>query len=145
VVNEVRVAIYRWFRVKGRAPMPQELASELGLTFTEVESALRELHATDVIVLAPGTSFIWLAHPFSAMQGPFRAHTEERSWDAICIWDALGVLALLGADGHVRAHCPDCGEQLRVEVSGGNIQKSDGYIVHFGVPAARWYENVGYT
>ncbi|MEA2460484.1 MAG: hypothetical protein QOH90_661 [Actinomycetota bacterium] len=143
--NDVRVAIYRWFREEGRAPMPQELAQECGLSLHDVEAALRQLHDDDVIALAPGTSFIWLAHPFSALDAPFRVQSQGRSWNAICIWDALGIIALLDSDGVVRTTCPDCGDALDVEVREGRIVGHDDYIVHFGVPAARWYEDVGYT
>ena len=145
MINTVRVSIYRWFRDEGRAPLPQELAAECALTLEEVEAALRDLHDSDVIVLAPGTSLIWLAHPFSALDAPFRVQSAARSWNAICIWDALGVLALLGSDGDVRTICPDCGDALEVEVRDRSIVDDSDHVVHFGVPAARWYEDVGYT
>jgi hypothetical protein len=79
------------------------------------------------------------------LDAPFQVRSVERTWDAICIWDALGVLALLDADGSVTTSCPDCGDALRVEVVDGKAVSSGEEIVHFGVPASRWYEDVGYT
>ena len=141
----MRVAIYRSFVETGRPPMPADLASEAHTPLAEVEAALKDLAGQDVIALIPGTTFVWLAHPFSAAAAPYRVASGERSWDAICIWDALGILALVGCDGHVRARCPDCGEELTAEVREGAVVAPEPYVAHYGVPASRWYEDVGYT
>jgi alkylmercury lyase-like protein len=143
-VDSVRVEIYRSFVESGRAPMPAELATTLGHSVGEIESALTRLHDDDVIVLLPGTSHVWLAHPFSAAGAPFQVNAEDRRWDAICIWDALGILALVGSDGTVETRCPDCGDPLSLEIHDGQPIQTD-HVVHFGVPAARWYEDIGYT
>lgn len=143
--NDVRAAVYRSFVETGRPPMPVELAAAAGVPLAEVEDALHELAAADVIALVPGTTFVWLAHPFSAAAAPFRVASRDLVWDAICIWDALGILALVEADGRVTTACPDCGEALGVEVRDGTALAPDDYVVHYGVPARRWYEDVGYT
>jgi hypothetical protein len=144
ITNRVRVHVYRSFVERSRPPMPLETAAALGITPDEVTAALQRLHDDDVIVLMPGTSFVWLAHPFSALSAPFEVHAGDKRWDAICIWDALGVLAVVGRDGRVRTLCPDCAEPLELEVRDGRVDASD-HVVHFGVPAARWYEDVAYT
>lgn len=143
--DDVRVQIYRSFVEAGRPPMPVDLAASAGAPLAEVEAALHELARQDVIALIPGTSFVWLAHPFSAAAGPFRVASADRTWDAICIWDALGILALVEADGRVEARCPDCGDGLTVEVRAGAVAADEPYAAHYGIPASRWYEDVGYT
>jgi hypothetical protein len=143
--DEVRVAVYRSFLDTGRPPMPVELAASAGVSLGDVEDVLRQLAADDVIALIPGTTFVWLAHPFSAAAAPFSASSGGRSWDAICIWDALGILAIAGTDGRVDTACPDCGQRLTVEVQGGEAVAPEGVVAHYGVPANRWYEDVGYT
>jgi len=144
--NEVRVSIYRGFIDKGRAPMPAEIAAQLDLQIDKVMEALEELHDADVIALAPGTHNVWLAHPFSALDAPFKVSSAaEQAWDAICIWDALGILGLLEADGSVATACPDCGEGLEIDVRDGEIAATNVGVVHYGVPANRWYEDVGFT
>lgn len=143
--DEVRVALYRSFVESGRPPMPADLAAAAGISTDEVEAALRELASQDVIALLPGTSFVWLAHPFSAAAGPYRVTSGDRSWDAICIWDALGILAVVGRDGRVDGRCPDCAGELTVSVQGGVVSAPEPYVAHYGVPARRWYEDVGYT
>lgn len=142
--NDVRVHVYRSFVERGRPPMPLEIAAALGIDEADVVSALMRLHDDDVIALLPGTNFVWLAHPFSALAAPFEVTAGGGRWDAICIWDALGVLAVLGTDGRVQTLCPDCGSRLELEVRGGELVGT-GYVVHYGVPAARWYEDVAYT
>lgn len=141
----MRVAVYRSFVETGRPPMPVELATAAGVPLADVEAALRKLADADVLALVPGTSFVWLAHPFSAAAAPFRVESGDRRWDAICIWDALGILALIESDGRVETRCPDCGDPLTVEVRAGAAVAPEGYVAHYGIPARRWYENVGYT
>ncbi len=143
-INDVRVEIYRSFVEEGRAPLPIEIANKLGAPLVDIERALMRLHDDDIIALLPGTHLIWLAHPFAGSDSPFKVISQDRTWDAICIWDALGILAVLGADGEISTPCPDCGEELRFVVKNGKLGPTD-HIVHFGVPAARWYEDVGYT
>lgn len=143
--DDVRVAIYRSFVETGRPPMPADLAAGSSVPVSDVEAALRDLAAQDVIALVPGTSFVWLAHPFSAAAAPYRVTADGRTWDAICIWDALGILALVECDGRVEARCPDCNDQLAVEVRAGDTVAPEPYVAHYGVPAGRWYEDVGYT
>ena len=125
--------------------MPVDLAATTGHSPQEVEEALRRLADEDVIALVPGTSYVWLAHPFSAAAAPFRAVAGDMSWDAICIWDALGILALVERDGRVETRCPDCAAELTIEVRNGDVAAAEPYVAHYGVPASRWYEDVGYT
>jgi hypothetical protein len=111
----------------------------------DVRWALRELAVNDVIALHPGTEDVWLVHPFCASPAPFAVTSGDKRWDAICVWDALGILALLESDGSVTTSCPDCSEPLLLEVVDGGVRGHAGALVHFGVPAARWYEDIAYT
>ncbi len=144
-VNEVRVELYRSFMEEERAPEPREIADRLQLPVGVVASALRTLADEDVIAFLPDTEDIWLVHPFCATPAPFQVTVEKRRWDAICIWDALGILALLDSDGSLSTTCPDCGEGIVLEILSGEVMAPPGAIVHFGVPVSRWYEDVGFT
>ncbi|MEA2453451.1 MAG: hypothetical protein QOG04_2161 [Actinomycetota bacterium] len=144
-VNLVRVELYRWFVEESRAPSTDDLASALDLPIPDVETSLRELAATDVIAFRPGTEDIWLVHPFCATDAPFTVTAADKRWDAICIWDALGILALVESDGEVTTVCPDCSDPLAIAIAGGRVVAPAGALVHFGVPTARWYEDIGYT
>ena len=141
--NTVRVEIYRSFVEEGRAPSIGELAEGVGAPEADVRDALRKLDAEDVIALDKGK--LWLAHPFCASPCAFSVTSGSQSWDAICIWDALGILALLQKDGQGEPTCPDCGEALEIVVEGGEVAGPRTTIIHFGVPAAKWYDDVAFT
>jgi Alkylmercury lyase len=143
-VNAVRVEIYRSFVERGVAPTTRALANQFDASEDEVRATLESLDADDIIALDPETREIWLAHPFSARTEPFHVTAGDQRWDSICIWDALGILAIVGSDGVVTTSCPDCGEALTVTIDGGRIAPSD-HVVHFGVPARRWYDDIAFT
>ncbi|MQB01677.1 MAG: hypothetical protein GEU78_15540 [Actinobacteria bacterium] len=99
-----------------------------------VEDSLRRLAEGHVLVLAPGTPYIWMANPLSALPTPFVAVTGRRSWFGNCIWDALGIVAMFGGTGTVSTWCPDCHERLAVSVEDNSLSSGEG-VVHFAVPA----------
>ena len=88
---------------------------------------------------------ILMAPPFSAVPTPFLV-TAEDTWQTYgnCIWDALGVLAMKEADGHIRTACGCCGQALEIEVRNGAPREAEG-ILHFAIPARRWWEDIVYT
>ena len=120
------------------------IARALERSQEEVEGALRRLAAARVLILAPGTANIWAANPFCATPSNFRVEALGRTYWGICIWDALGIPAALHADATVTARCGDCHRDLVLEVRGDALAPVDG-IVHFGVPAARWWDNIAFT
>ena len=142
--NEVRLAVYDFFAAHGRPPVAAEIAPEVSVRTNEVEDAYRRLADAHVLVLAPGTPYIWMANPFSALPTPFVVTTGGRKWWGNCIWDALGILATLGTDGNVRTSCPDCGDEIELEVRDGELVAGDG-LVHYSVPAARWWDDIGFN
>jgi hypothetical protein len=144
--DDVRIEVLRGFVDRGRPPVPPELAERLGTSVADVEAALRRLHDGHVLVLAPGTPYVWMANPFSAVPTPFEVRAGERSWFGNCIWDALGIVALLGGTGEVRTWCPDCREPLAVGVHDGEVADApEGAVVHFAIPAAEWWADIGST
>lgn len=143
--NEVRFAIYRFLVDHGRAPVPVEVADALGTSALDVEEAFRRLHDAHVIVLAPGTPYVWMANPFSALPTPFQVAVGERTYWGNCIWDALGIVAALEADdATVHARCPDCSEELEIGVRNGELSSTGG-VVHYAVPAAHWWDDIGFN
>jgi len=140
----VRVEVYRFFVDRGRPPVPAELAAALSLDQIAVEESLHRLADAHVLVLAPGTPYVWMANPLSALPTPFVAHVDGRTWFGNCIWDALGIVAMLGGGGTVTACCPDCGGDLSVTVEDNQLTHGDG-LVHFAVPAARWWDDIGFN
>jgi Alkylmercury lyase len=142
---EIRLWIYRHFVDTGRGPSPVEIAAHFQLTPARVERELRRLQTeADALVLIPGTSYIWMAEPFSAVPTSFLVRSDTRQWWGNCIWDALAILALLRLDGSVPTACPQSGEPLRVSVAKEALADSPG-VVHFAAPAHEWWRDIGFT
>jgi hypothetical protein len=142
--GDVRLHIYGEFVASGRPPTVAETASALGRAEDEVGEAYRRLEQARVIVLAPGTLNVWMANPLSAVPTPFHVETAQGAFWGSCVWDALGVVSMLGREGRVSTSCSDCGEAMTLAVQNGELGATDG-VAHFAVPAARWWENIGFT
>jgi hypothetical protein len=143
--TRVRLHLYERFLVDGRPPTAAETGEALDLPTEEAEAAYERLEQAHVIVLAPGSTDVWMANPLSAVPTPFRVITDDgRSWWGNCVWDAFGVLAMIGADGVVDTSCADCGERLELRVRDGELEPVEA-VVHFAVPAASWWDNIGFT
>lgn len=144
VDTRVRLQVYESFLADGRPPTIDETAALLDLPPAEVEAAFARLEAGHVLVFAPGTRNIWMANPLSAFPTAFLVETARGAYWGTCIWDAFGVVAMLGGTGTVSTQCPDCGEAMELEVENGRLEPHDG-VAHFAVPARRWWDNIGYT
>jgi hypothetical protein len=141
----VRLHVYEQFLSRGSPPSVDETARSLGLTVTEAGASYERLAAGRVIVLRPGTRDVLMAAPLSAVPTRFEVRVADgRTYFANCVWDALGVMSMLGADGIVDATCADCESPVELRVAGGSLQPSDA-VVHFAVPAARWWEDIVFT
>ncbi len=141
----IRNHAYASFVRTGNAPAPAEAAVALGLAEEEVEDAYRRLHDGHALVLEPGTTEIRMLNPFSTVETPHRVEAGGRSWFANCAWDALGIPAALHTDGVVSSACPDCGQPLELAVRDAEIVRGADLLVHFVVPARRWWEDIAFT
>lgn len=127
---EMRRRIFRHFADTGRPP-----------DFTPAELAvLAEAHA----VVLGDDGRIAFANPFAAGRTDFEVRTPARTYSAICVWDALGIAALLGGAARIDTRCPDCDAPLSLEVRDGALAPT-GAVVHFLVPAAHWYDDLAFT
>jgi len=61
---------------------------------------------------------------------------------ANCVWDGLSILALLG-DGNLDTHSPATGEPIQLTVSARKVLGEA--LVHFLVPARRFWDDIGFT
>ncbi len=126
------------------APSVTETAIALGHPAEQIDAAFTALAVSRVIVLRPECSTVWMAMPFSNVPTPFNVISNGRAYYANCAWDAFGIAALLGTDARVFTTCADCGGALERKINGGALCETRG-VVHFALPARRWWEDIGFT
>ena len=124
----------------GRAPTAEEAGHAAGIDVTEGWQRLHEQHA---LVLDDGGG-IRMANPFSAVPTPHRVNARGRWWYANCAWDAFGICAAFDSDGRVETSCPDCGDELVVEILDG-VPGDESLVFHCLVPAAHWWDDIVFT
>ena len=143
--NDVRIAVYRHFVDSCRAPGIEEVADALGADVDQVLQAYEYLAEEHVLVLQPDTRKLRMAMPFSAIETTFRVRIGDSAWFANCAWDALGIAAMLPRDAVIDARCPVAEKDLQLKVKSGELDPGQVDLVHFAVPAARWWEDIAYT
>ena len=121
-----------------RAPTQAELAEAWEVDLAEARRRLRELAAQRLLVLDDDGE-IWMAAPFSGVPTGYVAVVNGRRHFGNCIWDALGVVAMLGGVGRVEK------DDLRIECAIRRVSAPRDYVVHFLVPASRWWDDIGFT
>ena len=141
--RDVRLALFNLFAGLGRAPTPEEVAARASVTVAEVRASYERLHEDRTIVLDPDSREVWMAHPFSAVPTAYRVRIGDRFWFANCIWDGLGICAMLDRDGTVETECADCEEPLSLAVRDGEVHGEG--VAHFLVPAAHFWDDIGFT
>ena len=140
----VRLHVYRHFIDCRRPPTAAEAAVALQCSTPEVEAAYERLARDHVLVLEPGSTQISMAMPFSASPTRFRVRVGTRSWWANCAWDALGIPVMLEADATITTSCADCDWPITLSVESGSL-RDGGELIHFAVPAARWWDDISFT
>lgn len=141
---EVRAAIYNGFIAECACPSMAEVARKLAEPVSKIRESYARLAAAHMLVLQPVSGEVLMAIPFSAVPTAFRVEAVDRAWWGNCIWDALGVCAMIRADASILTSCPDCGESLSLTVERSELRPAEG-IVHFAVPAAHWWDDVVFT
>jgi hypothetical protein len=124
--------------------MSAKLGNSMSASPAEVRRALGELKIGKTILVHPLSGEIWMAGPFAAARTPYEVRNQRHSWWANCAWDMFGVAMIVGERSEVRARCGDCGEPLTV-VADPVAEPEDVDVVHFLLPARRWYDDIGFT
>jgi hypothetical protein len=137
----VRASVFRLLVGGSRDVTPSEIAASTGFAIDAVAESFGRLSDEHRLVLAGDGERVVMAHPFAAVPTGYRAEIGERSWLANCAWDAFGILALLG-DGKAIANPLGRSESVWT-VRGGLVEP--GGVVHFVVPAARFWDDIGFT
>ena len=141
--QKVRQHVYEVALATGAPPAVSAVAHVLGIARDVAEASFQRLADGHVLVLQPESREILMAPPFSAVPTPFLVRTAEYSCFANCVWDALGVAAMLQTDMQIETSCQDCGNPMSVAVRSGDVSP-DG-LVHFAVPAKEWWADIVFT
>jgi hypothetical protein len=121
---------------RGFAPTVDELAAALACGADDAAASLQRLHDNHGLVLHPGSSEVWIAHPFSLSPTAVWVARGDRGWWAPCLWCGYGIQALVGpVDITVRLG----GESETLVLAGA--PRAD-VIAHVPLPPRRAWDNV---
>lgn len=144
IETTVKLHVYDAVAATARMPRVAEIAAHLGMRQDEVRDAFRGLRQKRLLALEPADGEILMAPPFSAVPTQHRTLIGGRAYFANCIWDAFGIAAALHADADIETECGDCGESIGFAVRGGAPEPADA-VMHYAVPAAKWWDDIVYT
>jgi len=141
--STLRLYVYDHILRHEQTPSVSEIAKALKASLRETRAALVRLSESHAFMLQEDGE-LWRAAPFSAVPTPFPVRVGKKSWYGNCIWDALGISAMLAKDADINSTCACCNFAMPLHIRSGKLKEKAG-IVHFAVPACRWYEDVVFT
>ena len=142
--NDLRIFVYEQLIEHGVMPSLTDIGRRFSATAADARDAIRAAGLRKTLLPDPRTGEIWMAGPFSAVPTSYRVRAGQRMWSANCAWDMLGIAALVGEPVEIEAQCADCGQRMPMHVDLREELDIDA-VVHFLVPARRWYEDIGFT
>lgn len=143
--KKVRFHVYDMVMRSGKAPTISKTASALSSSEDEIRESYRRLADAHMLVLQKANGEILMANPFSAVPTPFVVKAGGVSYYGNCIWDAMGIPAMLKTDGLIEASCGCCGTAMSLEISDSGEVKDPKGIAHFAVPAKHWWDDIIYN
>ncbi|HLZ56428.1 MAG TPA: organomercurial lyase [Ktedonosporobacter sp.] len=138
--KRVRLYIYEHFVRIRQAPTLLQCAHALATSLPAVQDACRRLAEGRALVLQSNGEIL-MAEPFSAVPTAFYVEVGTSAWWGNCIWDALGIPAMLKADARIVTACGCCNDAMTIEISKGSLINPSG-IVHFAIPPRDWWKDV---
>ena len=137
----VRGYVYDFVMQEGLPPTIAETSSALSRSPDEVRDSFQRLAEGHIIVLQKGSGEILMANPMSAVPTPFLVKAGGRSYYGNCIWDAMGIPAMLKQDATIEASCGCCSTAMNLNVTNGSLGQARG-VAHFAIPAAHWWDDI---
>jgi hypothetical protein len=139
--RSVRATIFELLVQGAQEVTSADVADSSGHQRESVGQSFGRLADEHRIVLSDDRDQVVMAHPFSTLNTGYKAQIGGKSWLANCAWDAFAILALLG-DGRVIANGPVRQETVWNVAEG--VVEPDGFV-HFVVPAAEFWDDIGFT
>jgi hypothetical protein len=141
---DLRVFVYDRLFARGLPPTAAEIAEHWGIDEGAAKRMLGALKIGKTLLAHPTTGEIWMAGPFASSPTPYRVVGSHASWWANCAWDMLGIAALADEPVRIDASCTDCAAPVTIRADPLTGPRDQG-IVHFLLPARRWYDDIGFT
>ncbi len=119
--DDVRKYILKEFAGTGKPPSEKTVAKAMKLPSLESAHRLVEkLHKADILTKEGGE--IISAYPFSAKATRHKVIFQDgREVYALCATDAIGIHFMLHEDNSVRSRCPECENEIKIEVKDGKV------------------------
>ncbi len=137
----IRCHVYDYVMCEGLPPTMAETSSALSRSPDDVSASFQRLADGHILVLQKGSGEILMANPFSAVPTPFLVKVGDRSYYGNCIWDAMGIPAMLKQDAFIEASCGCCSTAISLKLRNGSLEEARG-ITHFAIPAAHWWDDI---
>jgi hypothetical protein len=138
----LRIFTYDHLLAHGTPPRVAEIAQHFNVPVETAARALRDLRIGKTILVGADGE-IWMAGPFSATATDY-AVTGSAKWFANCAWDMLGIPMIAQEPVRIETKCAHCDDNL-VFTGSPHAAPDSAAIVHFLVPARRWYDDIGFT
>ncbi len=139
--KEIRYHVYDYVMREGLPPTIAETSSALSRPLDKVRASFHRLADEHIFVLQKGNGEILMANPFSAVPTPFIVKVGNRSYYGNCIWDAMGIPAMLKQNATIEASCSCCSTAMCLKVTNGSLEEARG-LAHFAISAAHWWDDI---
>ena len=140
----LRIHVYEALVARGAPPTTREIGAHFGVSPNDARRALADLRIGKTILVHPQTGEIWMAGPFAATESAYRVQGQNGGWWANCAWDMFGVAMIVGEPVRIETRCTDCGDAMTIHCEPTRPPNDDA-VVHFLVPARKWYDDIGFT
>ena len=141
---DLRIHIYDRLLEVGRPPTCQEIGTHFAISQADARRSIADMKIGKTVLPDPKTEEIWMAGPFSAEPTTYRVIGNRAQWFANCAWDMFGIAMIVGEEVRIEAQCTDCGAPMSLRADPLTAPNCPG-VVHFLVPARRWYEDIRFT
>src|SRR5215471_12371116 len=118
--KQVRRYIYEHFVRHRQAPTMLQCAQALASDVSHIQAAFRRLAEGKALVLQ-NNGEILMAEPFSAVPTAFYVEVGTDAWWGNCMWDALGIPAMLKQDARIVTACGCCNDAMTVEIRNSEL------------------------
>lgn len=142
--DSLRIFLYDEIIGHARWPTLLSIAKHFAVDVAAAGEALAAMKIGKTVLVNPQSGELWMAGPFSDRETPYRVRIGDKSWFANCAWDMLGIVTMVGEGAQVETTCTDCDAPMNFSVDAARGPGIDA-VVHFLVPASRWYHDIGYT